>query len=222
MSDIKSFFPSITRDMLSITISNAYAQIPIEDTANYLEHLLDMLCVDDSLPVGYSTSPGLSNAVLYPFDVAFHAHCKEIDVTYTRYADDIILSSSRHDALESGVLSLNVFLEKFFADKLRLHPSKSKYMRRGGKIKLLGMAVLPNGKISIDSSVKNQIETMLYIYVKNREGFNLLNEGGGAKPEARLAGLINYANTVDQIYLEKLRRKYGAAVVDMFLHRSFG
>jgi RNA-directed DNA polymerase len=49
-----------------------------------------------------------------------------------------------------------------------------------------------------------------------------MRDTGPAKTEARLAGLLNYVNTVDQSYLEKLRRKYGAAVVDVFLHRSFG
>jgi len=109
-----------------------------------------------------------------------------------------------------------------FGGRLRLHRGKSKYLHRGGKIKLLGMALLLNGTISVDTSIKNKIETMLHLYLRDRERFNTMQEVGTAKTEARLAGLLNYVNTVDQLYLEKLRRKYGAAVVDMFLHRSFG
>jgi RNA-directed DNA polymerase len=31
---------------------------------------------------------------------------------------------------------------------------------------------------------------------------------------------VNYINAADQMYLEKLRRKFGSTVVDSFLHRS--
>jgi RNA-directed DNA polymerase len=109
-----------------------------------------------------------------------------------------------------------------FEGDLHLHRGKSKYLNVGGKIKLLGMVLLPNGTISVDASFKNEIETMLHLYLRDRERFNTMLEAGPAKTEARLAGLLNYVNTVDQSYLEKLRRKYGTAVVDLFLHRSFG
>lgn len=222
VTDLESFFPSITRDLVRETISSARVEIPITDLSDHLEHVLDLLCVDGALPIGFSTSPGLSNAALYPFDVAFQARCKQLGVIYTRYADDIVLSSVEHTPVELGVDALTELLGRMFGGALRLHHGKSKYLHVGGKIKLLGMVLLPNGSISVDTSVKDEIETMLHLYLRNRERFNTMLEAGPAKTEARLAGLLNYVNTVDQSYLEKLRRKYGAAVVDMFLHRSFG
>ncbi|MES2407312.1 MAG: reverse transcriptase family protein [Pseudomonadota bacterium] len=222
VTDIESFFPSITRDIVRKTITSAMAGIPISDLSDHLEHVLDLLCVDDALPIGFSTSPGLSNAALYPFDVAFRTRCRELGAIYTRYADDIILSSGERATVESGEGALSDHLDRMFGGRLRLHRGKSKYLHRGGKIKLLGMALLLNGTISVDTSIKNKIETMLHLYLRDRERFNTMQEVGTAKTEARLAGLLNYVNTVDQLYLEKLRRKYGAAVVDMFLHRSFG
>lgn len=222
VTDIESFFPSLTRDIVRGTITNAMAEIPIADLSDHLEHVLDLLCVDFAVPIGFSTSPGLSNAALYPFDVAFHARCQQLGVTYTRYADDMVLSSGERAAVEMGESALNDLLDRMFRGELRLHRGKSKYLHVGGKIKLLGMVLLPNGTISVDTSVKDEIETMLHLYLRDRERFNTLLKAGAAKTEARLAGLLNYVNTVDQSYLEKLRRKYGAAVVDMFLHRSFG
>lgn len=222
VTDIESFFPSLTRDVVRKTITNAIAELPIADLPDHLEHVLDLLCVQGSLPVGFSTSPGLSNAALYPFDVAFHDRCGQLGAIYTRYADDIILSSGDRDAVEAGEKALNDLLAQMFGGDLRLHHGKSKYLNVGGKIKLLGMVLLPNGTISVDATVKDEIETMLHLYLRDRERFNAMLEAGPAKTEARLAGLLNYVNTVDQSYLDKLRRKYGAAVVDMFLHRSFG
>ena len=222
ITDIESFFPSLTRDIVRKTITSAIAEIPIADLSDHLEHVLDLLCVDRTLPIGFSTSPGLSNAALYPFDVAFHAGCRQLGVIYTRYSDDIIVSSRERSTVEAGEKALNDILARMFGGELRLHRGKSKYLNVGGKIKLLGMVLLPNGTISVDISVKNEIETMLHLYLRDRERFNTMLEAGSAKTEARLAGLLNYVNSVDQSYLEKLRRKYGVAVVDLFLHRSFG
>lgn len=221
VSDIESFFPSITRDIIRNAITSAMAEIPIADLSDHLEHVLDLLCVDNALPMGFSTSPGLSNAVLYPFDIAFQERCKQLGAIYTRYADDIILSSGERAVVEKGEESLIDYLDSMYEGKFRLHRSKSKYLHRGGKIKLLGMTLLPNGTISVDPSIKNEIETMLHMYLRDRKRFNMMREGDSTKAEARLAGQLNYVNTVDQLYLEKLRRKYGVAVVDMFLHRSF-
>ena len=222
VTDIESFFPSITRELVRETIASSIEQIPISDLQEHLPHVLDLLCVDGALPVGFSTSPGLSNSALYRFDVAFHSRCEQIGVTYTRYADDIILSAAERAIVEAGERALNELLVEVFTGGLRLHRGKSKYLKAGGKLKLLGMVLLPGGAISVDTSVKSEVETMLHLYLRNRERFNTLLETGPDKAEARLAGLLNYVNTVDQSYLEKLRRKYGAATVDLFLHRSFG
>jgi RNA-directed DNA polymerase len=222
VTDFESFFPSLTREVIHETVISASSNVPIADLSDNLEHILDLLCVDGSLPIGFSTSPGLSNAALYKFDVELNARCKEIGVVYTRYADDIILSSSEPIPVKTSEMMLNSLLESTFGGALRLHKRKSKYLRVGGKIKFLGMVLLPNGAISVDKTIKDEVETLLYLYLQNRERFNQMREVGPAKTEARLAGLINYINTVDKDYLEKLRRKYGAAIVEMFLHRSFG
>jgi RNA-directed DNA polymerase len=222
VTDIESFFPSLTRDLVRKTITDAIAEIPISDLPEHLEHLLNLLCVDGVLPIGFSTSPGLSNAALYRFDVAFHAQCQQLGAIYTRYADDIVVSSGELATVQSAEEALQELLARMFAGELRLHRGKSKYLHVGGKIKLLGMVLLPNGMISVDTSVKDEVETMLHLYLRDRERFNKMRTAGPAKTEARLAGLLNYVNTVDQAYLDKLRRKYGAAVVDIFLHRSFG
>lgn len=222
VTDIESFFPNLARDLIRRTIIQAQADIPIADLSENIDHILDLLCVDEVLPIGFSTSPGLSNAVLYHFDTAFQERSQQLGLIYTRYADDIVLSSSERTTVESGEQALQELLATMFDGKLRLHRGKSKYLHIGGKIKLLGMVILPNGMISVDASVKNEIETMLHLYIRNRERFNTMRDIGPAKTEARLAGLLNYVNTVDQAYLDKLRRKYGVAVVDVFLHRSFG
>lgn len=83
------------------------------------------------------------------------------------------------------------------------------------------MVLLPNGTVSVDASVKNEIEVLIHFYLRDRNKFSDRVDGDPRKAEARLSGLLNYVNTIDQAYLDKLRKKFGVAVVDYFLHRSF-
>lgn len=219
--DIADFFPSIRRARIKLTLSTAQERCPIEDLNDWLERIADLVCVDDCLPIGFSTSPSISNAVLMPFDNAFKAYCDSRALMFTRYSDDIIVSGKNHAALDGIEASIAAFLSETMHGELTLHPGKSKFLHGGVKVKLLGMVLLPNGTISVDAGVKGEIEVLIHFYLRDRIKFADRVDGDPHKAEARLSGLLNYVNTVDQAYLNKLRKKFGAAVVDFFLHRSF-
>jgi len=80
------------------------------------------------------------------------------------------------------------------------------------------MVILPNGKVSVDIKFKRQIEVLLHFYLTDRAKFFLLVESDLAGGMERISGYLSYINTVDKEYLNKLRKKYGATLVDMFLH----
>jgi RNA-directed DNA polymerase len=219
--DVADFFPNIRRPRVRSTLLAAKDLCPIQDLDTWLDRIVDLVCVADSLPIGFSTSPAISNAVLMDFDNALQAYCTSKGLVLTRYSDDIIVSAQDSAALtgikEKVVSSLQDALEGEFS----LHPGKSKFLHTGAKIKLLGMVLLPNGTVSVDASVKTEIEVLIHFYLRDRDKFADRVEGEQRKAEARLSGLLNYVNTIDQAYLDKLRKKFGVAVVDYFLHRSF-
>lgn len=220
--DIADFFPSIKRRRVHSTLQAGVATGPISDLDRWLDRIVDLVCLDDELPVGFSTSPAISNAALLPFDRALRAACAERGLLYTRYSDDLVISG--HDA--SAVAEAPTLCERCLVEEMhgefQLNRGKTKFLNRGVKVKLLGMVLLPNGVISVDSKTKSEIEVLLFYYTRDRAKFAEFASGNEPKIEARLSGLLNYVNTVDQAYLEKLRRKFGAAVVDLFVHRSFG
>lgn len=220
--DIENFFPSLKRTRIRKTIIGGRAACPISDLDEWLEHILNLVCVDDALPMGFSTSPSISNAALFPFDNALGSYALANDLVYTRYSDDIIISAIDLSQLDGIAQKVATFLHDSMADELKLHGGKSKLLYRGGKVKLLGMVLLPNGTISVDASLKSEIEVLIHFYIRDRAKFVDRADGDPQKAEARLAGLLNYVNTIDKEYLQKLRRKFGATVVDLFLHRSFG
>lgn len=219
--DIADFFPSLRRSRIKSTLVTARVCCPIEDLDDWMERIVDLVCVDDSLPIGFSTSPSISNAALLPFDEVLQAHCESRDLIITRYSDDIIVSGKNFTALEGIEASVVTHLQDAMQGELTLRSGKSKFLHSGVKVKLLGMVLLPNGAVSVDAAVKEEVEVLIHFYLRDMSKFSARLEGNQHKAEARLSGLLNYVNTVDQRYLDKLRKKFGAAVVDFFLHRSF-
>lgn len=219
--DIADFFPSIRRTRIVSTLTTAKSFCPIADMDDWLERITDLVCVNDVLPIGFSTSPSISNAVLKPFDDALETYCDSDELILTRYSDDIIVSARNHAALDGIENRIAAILQNTMQGEFALHPGKSKFLHGGVKIKLLGMVILPNGTITVDAGVKKEIEVLIHFYLRDKSKFADRVDGDPRKAEGRLSGMLNYVNTVDQTYLNKLRKKFGVTVVDFFLHRSF-
>lgn len=222
LCDIADFFPSVKRHRIRQTILAGKNASPVEDVDRWLDRILDLVSVDDCLPMGFSTSPAISNAALLSFDNAVQEHCVSNGLTYTRYSDDVLVSAPDQTSLNGIEEALSTLLAVHLDGELTFHGGKSRLLHIGSKIKLLGMVLLPNGAVSVDASVKSEIEVLIHFYIRDKAKFADCVNGDPQKAEARLAGLLNYVNTVDQSYLHKLRKKFGATVVDLFLHRSFG
>lgn len=90
--DIKNFFPSISKQML-IDMFNMVAQT--NALSNEMKEQLADLFTDetDHLTQGCKSSPYLANMVLIDFDYKFNKWCLANNLTYTRYADDMCISS---------------------------------------------------------------------------------------------------------------------------------
>ena len=221
-TDIVNFFNSIDVDIVRKIFLDNLDVMPVGDAEAYMERIFDLVTVDGMLPVGFSTSPIISNACLFEFDEILYKYCEENNIVYTRYADDIIISSVDKD----GLVGIFDFVERILFDtfdgKFKLHQGKTKFTHIGLKVKLLGMVILQNGTISVDAKLKNKIEVMLYFYVSDRAKFLELAESDFSTEMAKMSGYLGYVNTIDKNYLNKLRKKYGATVVDIFLHYSPG
>lgn len=219
--DIASFFPNLGRKRVELTLSQGRNRTPISDFDLWLDRFSELVCPEGGLPMGFPTSPGVSNAALKPFDDALKATCDLRGLVYTRYSDDITISGDSKEALQGIDQLISDMLQAIFPGEFSLNRAKSKLLNRGMKVKLLGMVMLPDGSVSVDGAFKKDIEVLLHFHAKDRSRF--LEQVGNdlQKGERKLAGMINYVNTVDQGYLDKLRRKFGAAAVDYFLHRSF-
>lgn len=221
-TDLERFFDSITSDLIRLVLDQA--ETPVLDLTEHIDHIVSLLTINGKLPIGYSTSPILSNACLLGFDRRLAAISNERQWIYTRYADDIIISAGDRLAVEDASHVIESCLLAELGDGFTLNQSKTRLTTIGRKVKLLGLIILPTGAIAIDRDVRNRIETWLHFYVKDRSRlakiFQEERNEGMEEGLQRLSGLISYAHTADPVYLERLRAKFGNTVIDSFLHRS--
>lgn len=231
-TDISSFFNSIDSSLTKKVILAGADSCPIIDLEEHIDRIIELVCIDDKVPVGFPASAPLSNAVLSNFDNEIEAICENLKLTYSRYADDIIISGQ--DSV--GLIGIDEIVQKtlinFASPKFKINRGKTKFFQTGGKIKILGMMILPNGKISPDTNKKRDLEVLLHFYLTDRAKFNARVDELKNRPNKAdelteedyqnfLSGNLTYVDSIDSDYTDKLRRKFGAATIDMLIHKGF-
>lgn len=218
-TDIENFFASIDEDGVQKILKENLNKSPIIDIEEFSDILLNLITVDNKIPVGFSTSANISNTYLYNFDESLEKYCIESNIIYTRYSDDIILSSNTNN-LQNIQTIISEYLDKFFNGKLKLNSHKTKHLYKGAKIKLLGMVILPSGEISVDIQVKRQLEVLLHFYINDKSKFDDYLRKKYDGNLSSVSGKLYYINMIDSSYLSKLRQKYGNFIVDSFFNRT--
>lgn len=219
-TDITNFFHGFTKKDIADSLLKNLSKIPISDIHNHFTEIVSLCSHDDRLPIGFVTSPSLSNIILFDFDTIMESYCDSLEVEYSRYSDDIIFSSNERISTIQASKYLTKVLNDQFNGQLSTNLKKTKLLHKGQRIKLLGAVILPNGLITIDKTIKKEIEVFLFLYLNNRSAISDYFKKSLDEAVSEIEGKINYANNIDESYVEKLRSKYGNAIVDMLIHRS--
>lgn len=181
--DIKDFFPTIKIDKITEVFRNYYG---IEDDGIAL--YLSRLCTfKNYLPQGAVTSPILSNIVFKSADDEIDEFCGNIDITYTRYADDLTFSSDNLNKLKDLVCSIEGILNK---NGYELNRSKTRILTGAGRKSVTGV-ILNSGKLTIGRNKKRKIRSMIYNYLVKKDKSINLNE---------LLGYIAFLKDIEPLY----------------------
>ncbi|HIF9061359.1 TPA: reverse transcriptase domain-containing protein [Photobacterium damselae] len=233
LTDIKSFYASIKKQNVIDIFNSNNISTPIVDLNLYIDHIIDLMVVDNSLPIGFSTSPILSNLSLFKFDNALEEYCKHANLIYSRYSDDIIISSQNIEQLEDIKIVIQKMLIANLNEYAYINDSKTRIVRKGANFKILGFSILPNGEVTISNKEKKEIETLIYFYINNKDKFiDYIEKNIKIKIKSNidksnydigvnyLSGKIIALNSMDKKYLDKLRYKYGNTAIELFLRRT--
>ncbi len=103
-------------------------------------HRLGRRLATPHLPQGAPTSPALANLVAHRLDRRLAGLARGVGATYSRYADDLVLSGDRE--LERRTRAVRAAVAAIVADEgFVLHPGKSQLMHHAGRQRVCGLVV---------------------------------------------------------------------------------
>jgi len=109
--------------------------------------IIDLCTVDGYTAQGFPTSPMIANIVMRGFDQTMLRYCKERDIEYTRYADDLAFSSKTLTKKELKKAIKQQAYRQLWAYGFTPNKKKTLWKSKAGRLKVCGVVV--NVKTSI-------------------------------------------------------------------------
>ncbi|BBF42626.1 retron-type RNA-directed DNA polymerase [Lachnospiraceae bacterium KM106-2] len=159
--DISKFFNSIDLDILVMTIMEEFSIG--KSFKMHVEEIVSTCFIDNEMQLGLILSPILSDIYMKKFDQVLERMGKECGFIYTRYADDILISSSNIIADQDIQIIKNAIQSELKLLKLKENSKKYKkiYLKSIGQhIKFLGLNIvrmMDENKITVGKEYKNYI-----------------------------------------------------------------
>lgn len=93
--DIKDFFESISIELVKNFFKYYIDDSVQNDDANYIiDSIIGLTTFNNKFVQGAVTSPAISNFIFRQIDIRISIYCKKLNICYTRYADDMLFSST--------------------------------------------------------------------------------------------------------------------------------
>lgn len=149
--DIQDFFGSINMQMVRDLLLR-------HNFGNQLAFAIaKMVTLNNSLPQGAPTSPIISNCFLFEFDNEMAKFATHRDMSYTRYADDITISSNNRKKTIAAIKYAEKLLHKI---GLLLNEKKTRIATQHGQQKVTGVVV--NSKPQPPREFRREIRAMFH------------------------------------------------------------
>lgn len=211
--DLKDFFPSIHFDrvrtifrgvgynsgvatILALLSTEApRAKMTLDGNAHYVA------LGPRSLPQGASTSPSLANLAAKFLDVRLTALAEKTSWTYSRYADDLVFSTSAEDASPHRLIRIvsTIIREQGF----EVNPSKTRVMRAPNLQTVTGLQV--NEKVKLTNKDAKRIRA--FLHQCRTKGVVAMSAELGKDAFNVARGYYAYVHMVDPAAAEKMLRE---------------
>ena len=214
--DFHNFFGSTTPTFLISQLSKVYPFCEmIERERNpYLEQALSLCFLNDGLPQGTPMSPMLTNLMMIPIDyrISKYAKTHSPHLVYTRYADDICISSDRFFDRKEVSDSICKILSEFNAP-FSLNTKKTRFGSSSGRNWNLGLMLNKDNEITVGHARKKNYTHMIHSF--------LLDYKSGVRwsveDTQKLSGLTSYYKSIQEDVFSSLIGKYSQRIgVDLY------
>jgi hypothetical protein len=209
--DFKNFFPSHNKAYILNMLEQVYpVGVLIRTDRDAISKMLDICLLNDSLPQGTPISPALTNLCTVPIDYDITNLCVELGkkygtfFTYTRYADDIIISARKSFKWSDVIKEINNILKKHNAP-FKINKEKTRYGSRAGRNWNVGLMLNKDNQITLGHHNNKALKTRINNFCYE----NLVEGATWTKPEVQeFQGYLAYAKAVEPDYIAYLLNKY--------------
>lgn len=198
-TDIVNFFESITRETISCFFQKNKDIIDkFQLSPEEIKLIMDLvLYKGNNLVVGSVASPIISNCVMYEFDMRLGELLENKKMKYTRYADDIIVSSNQFidDSIIDDITHL---LEEY---GFKINTGKTYFMSKHKKREITGIVIdNNNNSLSLGTKKYSRLKRDIYNYLVKNKG-----------SVGKIKGMLSYLKDINidrYKALEKIYIKY--------------
>lgn len=217
--DFSNFFGSTTLPFLINQLETIFPFSEILSNELGRHHLckaLSLCFLNGGLPQGTPISPILTNIMMIPIDFTISKMAREHEpkLCYTRYADDIFLSSKVSFTWSEVQSKIEEILNLFKAP-FSIKPEKTRYGSSAGRNWNLGVMLNKDNEITVGHEKKKMLKVSI---------FNFLNDyTNGTKWNLEdiqhLSGVISYYMMIEKENISKIiesyNKKFGVDVLEI-------
>jgi hypothetical protein len=195
--DLKDFFPSCTKPFIMKQLIQLYPLNFLDETK--LGQVIDVCLLDGGLPQGAPTSPIITNLIMLPID--FHLNkrmynFKKSRYTYTRYADDLLISNQYNFKYTDVVAMIKEVLHEQGAT-FQINDTKTRYGSASGRNWNLGLMFTNKGNITVGHKRKRRVKSMLSNFFRDNTG----SDATWSKEDTQiLLGEVAYIKQIEPDY----------------------
>ena len=209
--DLEDFFGSCSPEFIVERLSMIYPfamYIEDERVKNALVKLANFATLNGGLPQGTPLSPVLTNLIMVPFDYELSrviyslANKKAIPkqkYVYTRYADDIIISSKVDYDYKKLIRTIERTVLK--DTPLKLNTDKVRFGSSSGRNWNLGIMFNKDNMLTVGYRRKQKLKSVVYNYIKS---FNEEHSDWSLEDLRWLLGQLSWLRNVEPEYFEGL------------------
>ncbi|MFN3935271.1 MAG: retron St85 family RNA-directed DNA polymerase [Parvibaculum sp.] len=198
--DFEDFFPSFEIGGIKRFLRQEGLRLDLQLSEADIDFVGAIVTRYERVTIGAPSSPMLTNAMMCGFDVEMDQICRGRNLVYTRYADDIFISSFGPDRLSGMMDVVSGLIRQHRFVNLRIAEKKTAELSRKYRRSITGLVVTPDRRVSLGRERKRKIKSLVHRY---REGQLPVDQIG------HISGLVAFAYDVERPFFDSLVRKYG-------------
>lgn len=174
--DYHNFFGSTTPEFVMNMLSQIFPYnelLKSQRGKDALDKALSLCFLNGGLPQGTPISPTITNLMMIPIDHAIAKYAREHSphLTYTRYADDILLSSDLKFSWNNVQNDIIEIVNKFNAP-FSLNTAKTRFGSSAGRNWNLGVMLNKDNQITVGHNKKKVFKAMLFQFCSDYKNGN--------------------------------------------------